>query len=394
MTILLCFLTALCEGIDLQAAGVAAGGIRQEFHPGNQLLSYFFSASTIGLLFGAIIGGRVADRVGRKRVLLYSTTAFGLFSLLTALAWDVHALTAARLLTGLGLGGALPNLVALGSENAPAHRRSAFVTMIYSGTPLGGAVASLVSLLTAAPQWRWIFIVGGIAPLLVAPLIAFRLPESVAFGRRRDESPSPADRASGVSAVLGNGQAARTLLLWVSFFFALLTLYLLLNWLPTLLGTSGFDRISVASSMIGFNLSGCLAALYIGFHLESNLRHRGVIAVFVGLPVLLLVLAAGSSATAIVIVVVCALGAAVVAAQAILYAYAPLCYPTRIRATGVGFAVAMGRVGSIAGPLLGGLLLGSGRTPSQVLEGILPIAVVGGCCAIALAWRQPPALKD
>ena len=348
----------------------------------------------LSMFFGAIVGGRLADRIGRKRVLVFATTVFGLFSLLTALAWDVPSLTAARLLTGLGLGGALPNLVALGSENAPAHRRSAYVTMIYAGTPLGGALASLVSLLTAAAQWRWIFIVGGIVPLLVAPMIALRLPESSAFGRHRREAQGSADRGSGVTAILGNGQAARTLLLWVSFFFALLTLYLLLNWLPTLLGTSGFDRVSVASCMIGFNLAGALSALYIGFHLESNLRHRGVIAVFVGLPVLLFLLAAGSSAAAIVIVVVCALGAAVVAAQAILYAYAPLCYPTRIRATGVGFAVAMGRIGSIAGPLLGGLLLGSGRTPSQVLEGILPIVVVGGCCAIALAWRQPPAVVE
>src|SRR5208282_4868034 len=116
---------------------------------------------------------------------------------------------------------------------------SAYVTMIYSGMPFGGALASLVSLLTAASHWRWIFLVGGIVPLVVAPMIGLRLQESFAFGHL-NETQRPDGRGSGVSAILGKGHAARTLLLWVSFFFALLTLYLLLNWLPTLLGTSGF----------------------------------------------------------------------------------------------------------------------------------------------------------
>lgn len=147
--VLLCFLAALCEGIDLQAAGVAAAGIRQQFHPDGRWLAYFFSASTLGLFCGAIIGGRVADRLGRKPVLVTSIAVFGLFSILTGLAWDVDSLTLARLLTGLGLGGALPNLLAIGSEDAPVNRRSAYVTMIYAGTPLGGALASLVSLLTS-----------------------------------------------------------------------------------------------------------------------------------------------------------------------------------------------------------------------------------------------------
>jgi AAHS family 3-hydroxyphenylpropionic acid transporter len=193
---------------------------------------------------------------------------------------------------------------------------------------------------------------------------------------------------------LENGRLPRTLLLWVSFFMALLTLYLLLNWLPKLLGGSGLDKSEVALGMIGFNLGGGLTAIFIGTHLESRQRHWGVLTVFVGIPLLLLWLASGPGSVPLFLGAVFGLGAAVVGAQAILYAFAPLCYPTRARGTGVGFAVAMGRIGSIVGPLLGGVLVGSGRSSSQVLAGLLPVVIVGSLCSIVLAWRQPPAQTD
>jgi len=394
LTILLCFLAAMCEGIDLQTAGVAAAGIRQQFHPDNQMLSFFFSAGTLGLFIGAIVGGRLADQIGRKSVLVASIVVFGIFSLTTPLAWDIVTLTWARFVTGLGLGGALPNLVAIGSESAPQARRNVYVTMIYSGTPLGGAVASLTSLLTTAAHWSWIFIVGGIVPLTVAPMIGIWLEESRAFHRVKSTSSGADMRPPGLFAFLADGRGARTLLLWVSFFLALLTLYLLLNWLPSLLAAGGFGKSEVGIAMTGFNVGGFLAALYIGKNLETPLRHRGVLLAFIGMPLLLLLLAHATGRGWAVALLITVLGAAVVASQAVLYAYAPLCYPTRMRGTGMGFAVAMGRIGSIAGPLLGGLLVISGRTPSQVLTGLLPIVCVGSVCAIALAWRQPPQMPD
>jgi AAHS family 3-hydroxyphenylpropionic acid transporter len=390
LTILLCFLAAMCEGIDLQTAGVAAAGIRQEFHPDNQMLSYFFSAGTLGLFIGAIVGGCLADRIGRKSILVVSILVFGLFSLITPLAWNIETLTWARFLTGFGLGGALPNLVSIGSENAPPARRNVYVTMIYSGTPLGGAIASFASLLTPAAHWSWIFIVGGIVPLIVAPMIGVWLEESQRFHRLKSDSSGAGDGAPGLLAFLADGRGARTLLLWVSFFLALLTLYLLLNWLPSLLAASGVGKSQVGIAMIGFNSGGFLAARFIGTHLETQMRHRGVLLAFIGTPLLLLLAQATGQRWAVALLIA-VLGAAVLASQAVLYAYAPLCYPTRVRGTGMGFAVAMGRIGSIAGPLLGGSLVSSGRTPSQVLTGLLPIVCLGSVCAIALAWRQPPA---
>lgn len=387
LTIFLCVLAALCEGIDLQAAGVAAAGISGQYKPDAQQLGSFFSASTLGLLFGALLGGRLSDTLGRKVVLVSSIAVFGLFSLLTAWAWDIESLTWARLLTGVGLGGALPNLIALVSESSAEHRRSANVALVYAGTPLGGGLISVVSSLSTPEQWRLIFIIGGVFPLIIAPIMAFYLQESTMFKQARSTATPAA--AGSFTAVLSEGRATRTLLLWASFFLGLLTLYLLLNWLPTLMIGSGLTPQQAGFAQIGFNVGGAIAALMIGRVLEGPWRRRSVVVTFVALPILLLALAQISSPVAMVLVIVLMLGCAVMAAQAFLYAMAPACYPTLIRGVGVGLAVAMGRIGSIVGPKLGGVLKGAGYTSSQLLMWLLPIVVLGSICAIVLVHYWP-----
>jgi MFS transporter, AAHS family, 3-hydroxyphenylpropionic acid transporter len=399
-TIVCCVLAVFCEGIDLQAAGVAAGGIIPEFKPSPGQLGNFFSASTTGLFFGALIGGRLSDSIGRKRVVLASIVLFGVFSLLTALAPDMQVLYWARLLTGLGLGGALPNLIALVNECSAPDRRSANVALAYSGAPFGGAVASLISMSIAAPHWRLIFIAGGVAPLIVAPIMMAKLRESPAFERLRAEKAvaggSAGGRAQGgraagtagssVVAILTAGRAIPTLLLWVSFFLGLLTLYLLLSWLPTLLVDHGMTKPQAAGAQIAFNVGGGFAALLMGQVLEGRLRHAGIVTTFVALPALILLLSRAPSAPGPTVLIVFALGCAVLAAQSFLYAIAPACYPTAIRGMGVGAAVAIGRIGSIVGPKLAGLLKAAGHGYSQLLTDLLPIAVIASVTAIALAW--------
>jgi AAHS family 3-hydroxyphenylpropionic acid transporter len=392
MTIFYCVLAALCEGIDLQAAGVAAAGIGAEFKPTPDQFGTFFSASTFGLFLGAVIGGRVADSIGRKRVLVVSIGLFGLFSLLTSFAMDVPSLIAARALTGLGLGGALPMLLALVTETSTAKQQSASVTTVYAAMPLGGAGASLLSLLMAAPHWRVIFIVGGVIPLVLAPLMAVSLPESAAFRRAKEASASRAEAPSGTLkagsffALFADGRAGRTGLLWASSFLELLLLYLLLNWLPTLLVSDGFTRVQAAGAQIGFNLGGVFSAVLIGYLLGGRLRNAAIIVTFVALPILLVALAKSPSQFPAVASAVFLLGCGVLAAQAFLYALAPVAYPTRIRGMGVGAAVAVGRIGSIVGPKLGGSLKAAGHGPSQLLMDLLPIVIVGSVCALWLAW--------
>ncbi|HEY3809269.1 MAG TPA: MFS transporter [Steroidobacteraceae bacterium] len=387
-TIFFCLLAAICEGFDLQAAGVAAGGIVGEFKPTPDQLGNFFSASTLGLFFGALIGGRLADRIGRKAVLVVSIGLFGVFSLVTAFAWDIHSLAWTRLLTGVGLGGALPILIALTAESAAPDRQNASVALVYSGNPIGGAIASLISLLVIAPHWRWIFLVGGVAPLLLAPIMAWRMQESTAFRELR-AAPATAGMGAvpgGALAILRDGRGPWTLLLWVSFFLGLLILYLLLNWLPLLIREAGMTRAQAAISQIGFNIGGTLAALAIGRLLEGPARKPGVVITFAAVPLLIFLLARAPIALAPILAIVFLLGCAVVAAQAFLYTQAPAGYPTIIRGVGVGAAVAIGRMGSIAGPKLGGALKAAGHSSSQLLLDILPIVILGSVCALWLAW--------
>jgi MFS transporter, AAHS family, 3-hydroxyphenylpropionic acid transporter len=383
-TMLYCLCAALCEGIDLQAAGVAAAGIGAEFKPSADQFGTFFSASTFGLFFGALIGGRLADSIGRKKVLVVSVGLFGLFSLLTALASDMQWLTWARLLTGLGLGGALPMLLALVSESSGLERQSARVAMVYAATPVGGAIVSLISLWASAAQWRVIFIVGGVLPLLLAPLIAVGMSESVAFQREAHADGSP--KPGSFAAIFAQGRALRTALLWLSFFLGLLLLYLLLNWLPTLLVSDGLTRLQAAAAQIGFNIGGALAALLIGYLLGGRLRNAAIVIAFVALPVLVVILAKAPAEIGIISITVFFLGCSVLAAQAFLYAMAPVSYPTSIRGVGVGAAVAVGRIGSIVGPKLGGYLKSAGHGPSQLLLDLLPLVVLGSICALLLAW--------
>jgi AAHS family 3-hydroxyphenylpropionic acid transporter len=386
-TIIFCLGAALCEGIDLQAAGVAATGIAAEFKPTADQFGTFFSASTLGLFVGALLGGRLADSIGRKKVLVASVGVFGLFCVLTAFANDVQSLTWARLLTGLGLGGALPILIALVSESGRDDQQSTSVAMVYAAAPFGGAVASVISLLIPAAQWRVIFIVGGVLPLLLAPLMALRLSESVAYRHMRSEATA---KAGSFIALLAEGRALRTLLLWLSFFLGLLLLYLLLNWLPMLLVTKGLTRSAAAGAQIGFNVGGSLAALLVGYLLGSRLRNPAIVFIFVTIPILLVVLAQAPAEAVLVAAAVFFLGCAVVSAQAFLYAMAPIAYPTSIRGVGVGATIAIGRIGSIVGPKLGGYLKSAGHTPSQLLMDVLPLVVAGSISALLLAWISAP----
>ncbi|HEV7614322.1 MAG TPA: MFS transporter [Steroidobacteraceae bacterium] len=385
-TILLCALGAVFEGVDVQVAGVAAAGIIAEFRPDPQRLGTFFSASTLGLCAGALLGGRLSDRIGRKRVLVMSVAVFGVFSLLAATASTMSALTWARLLTGLGLGGAFPIFVALTAESSAPNRRSSNVALVYSAMPFGGAVVSLLSMLIAPDHWRQLFIVGGICPLVVAPIMAIYMQESRAFQQTVTSTSALTLSETGFLAVMAHGRALQTILLWTAFFLGLLTLYLLLNWLPTLLLGYGLSKHQASFAQIAFNLGGSVAALSVGRLLDSSYRRRSVVVVFAALPVSIACLALAPKQSSVIVLIVLALGIVVLASQGVMHAIAPACYPTRIRGVGVGTAIAVGRLGSIVGPALAGVFVARGQTTSQLLLHLVPITLIDGICAISLVW--------
>ena len=393
--IAVCVLAAFCEGFDLQAAGVAAAGIVSEFKATPAQMGTFFSASTLGLFFGALVGGRLSDSLGRRRLLIISMAVYGIFSILTARAWSIESLTLARLLTGFGLGGAFPTLIALVNERSPSHRRRANVALVYSGMPFGGALVSLMSMLTTSVHWRAIFIVGGIGPLILAAVMHSTLHESPRPRRAVSDTPGvPSDalgpvalKAGDFRAIFAHQRTVATLLLWVSCFLGLLTVYLLLSWLPTLLVADGFTRTQAAGAQIGFNIGGTISALVLGELLEWRLRNLSVFAILVASPLLLFFISEAPNNFSLVLVITFALGGAVLAAQGYFYTAAANLYPTPIRGIGAGATVAAGRVGSIVGPALGGLLQSAGRGSSQILSDILPLVILGSVAGIALAWR-------
>lgn len=340
----------------------------------------------IGLLPGALFGGWLADRLGRKRVLIAAVLLFGIFSLLTAHAGSYPALLLARLGTGLGLGAALPILIALSAEVADPGLRSTAVSLTYCGVPLGGAIAALIGVLGVAGDWRLVFYLGGIAPILVAGLLAMLLRESPVVRR---------DRACGVaSAVAGlfvEGRATATLLIWVSSFFTLAVLYMLLNWLPSLLVSLGYDRVQAGYVQILFNIGGAAGSILAGRLMDRASPLLVVLSTYLGMLVSLaalglvqrfdLLLLAGAAA-----------GFCAVGGQLVLYALAPRLYPSGIRASGVGATVAVGRLGSMAGPLVAGQVLALGLEGAGVLFAAAPglLLSAGMALMLMLGGGAPP----
>lgn len=378
LTLALCCAVSVFEGFDLQAAGVVAPRVAGVFALGPDQLGWFFSAATFGLMIGAAIGGRLSDRLGRKNVLVASVLVFGAMSVATAFSWDVNSLLVTRFLTGVGLGGALPNLLALVTENAPANRRNFAVGALYAGLPTGGALAALTNAMGAEPEsWQNVFLVGGLAPiLLVVPLMLF-LPDS------REQSRLQTRVRVGVGqALFGEGRGVSTVALWMGFFLALLAMYLLLNWLPSLLVGRGLSVRDASWVQMLFNIGGAVSAIATGRMMDGRWRNVGVPIAFLATIAALVGMAVSPAAPLVAMLCGFAIGATVSSTQTILYSLAPNMYPTAVRGTGVGAAVSVGRLGSAAGPLLAAALIGGGGSANQVLLALVPVLLVAG----ALTW--------
>ena len=389
LTIALCFIVALIEGFDLQAAGTAAAGLRQTFALDPKMMGWVFSVGIIGLLPGAFFGGWIADRIGRKKILIGAVTLFGVFSLLTAYVDSYSHLLLVRFMTGLGLGAALPNLIALCAEAVDERRRGTAISVMYCGVPLGGALAAVVAMFSH-DHWQTTFIIGGLAPLLVVPLMIMLLPESSVFR----QSAVQAARVSTAKALFGEGRATSTTGLWLSYFFTLTVMYMLLNWLPSLLLEQGFTKPQAGMVQMLFNIGGALGSLLGGLLLDRCNPIKVVLGVYAGL---LAALAGVGFSVGIVPMATAAFAAGlfVMAAQLVLYALAPPLYPTTVRATGVGAAVAIGRLGSVAGPLAAGQILAAGAGTAGVLLATSPGLVIAALAVITVISRsaQGPGLK-
>ncbi len=392
-TIVCCALVSMFDGIDTQSIGVAAPFIAETL--GVKITSFgpIFSSALLGATIGAASFGPLADRLGRKTLLIVAIVLFGVFTVLTALANSVPMLMIFRLLAGLGLGGATPCYIALTSEYAPARLRATLVTLMWSAFPLGGMLGGLLnSYLIAQIGWRQIFYIGGVAPLFLAMLLLFYLPESIKFllVRRNDAAavrrivarfrsavvPDDAHfvveekRLPGASIrhLFTDGRALGTVFLWVPFFmgFGILTVATL--WTPALLRLNGIPAAQTAF-VIAFNGLGG----FVGQSTAGRLIERfGILRVL--FPAFLLGTAAtvglgyGASSVALAATFIGLIGLFMGLGTGGAIALAAIIYPTPIRSTGVGWGMAMGRFGQIVGPLMAGALLGAGWTASDIMS--------------------------
>ncbi len=379
----LAFFAAVIEGFDLQAAGVAAPKLVPAFNLGPEQAGLFFSSATLGLILGAFSGGVIADRLGRRAGLIISLAVFGVFSITTAWAASFEQLFILRFLTGVGLGGALPNIIAISAEAVPVEKRGRAVAFVYAGVPLGGATVSLVAMAGLHNDWQSIFIIGGVLPLLlIVPLWHYLPPLHI------QRNPAQLGK-SRVGALFAQGTLMATALLWIAALFAAISMYIMLNWLPQLLVSLGFERSQSSVVQFAFGLGGTAGALIGGRILDGRQSGYASALLFMVLAASLVglgLLPAGMLGLAIMAGAM--LGAGLLASQALLIGLAPQIYPAEVRGTGVGLSVAVGRIGAVVGPLLAGALLASGGGPTDVIYATLPILLICALSTIILIIRQ------
>lgn len=381
LTIFLCFVVALMEGLDLQAPGIAAQGILAEYGFDRLQLGWIFSAGIFGMLPGAFIGGRLADRFGRKIVLIGSVALFGVFSIITAHAPELYTLLLARFLTGVGLGASLPNLIAVASEAAGKRFRSTAVSMMYCGVPLGAALAALVGMFSAPSEWRLVFYIGGVVPLGIVVLLAMFLPETARFANK-DNAAQPAPQK--LNAILFRENTVPTTMLWISLFFTLMVTYILINWLPSLLVTQGYSAKQASMIVLTMQIGAALGTLALGYLTDRLAVWHMSLIIYTGMALSLVSLYASPTLGLTMLAGLLA-GIFTTGGQSVIYGLAPLYYLDSGRATGVGSAVAIGRIGAMTGPLVAGKMLAMGLGVYGVFLACAPgiVLATGALCILS-----------
>lgn len=392
----LCMFVMMLDGFDTQAVAFVAPSLMAEWKLTPSALGMIFSSVLFGAIIGAFVFGYVADRIGRRYTLAICVAWFGALNFLNAFAHSFETFLALRFLCGLGLGGAIPNVIAMVSEYAPLRWRATLVSMAWAGFGLGAVSGGLVSIpLIASFGWHSVFVLGGVLPIIVAPVVAIAMPESIKFLSLAAENRAqiaailrkidPASRyASDDNFMLdearhGGGQflalfrgglAIGSVFLCFALFMSLLLVYLFINWIPLLLKASGLSMQNAIMGTVIFNLAGVIGSLGCSWFIDRNGRRA--------IPTLIVVYLAGAVSVASIgfaggtlgsiMLTIFLSGFFVIGVQLSLNAVIAAYYPTSIRGTGIGWSQVVGRTGSLIGPIVGGSLVAYGLTPGQLFQ--------------------------
>jgi len=407
----LCFCIVLLDGFDTAAIGYIAPSLISEWGLPKPALAPVLSAALFGLAGGALCAGPLSDRFGRKPVLITSVLLFGIACLASSQSGDLTSLTVFRLITGLGLGAAMPNAVTLMSEFCPDGRRATLTNAMFCGFPLGAAFGGFLAA-WMIPLWGWrsVLLLGGIAPLVLTALMIFVLPESIRYMVAKQQmlekirsvlmriSPKAADATSfamtehavaaegrtGVGLVISAPYAVGSVMLWIAYFMGLVIFYALINWMPVLFKDAGMDPRTATLISALFPLGG-VGAVFFGW-LMDRYNANWIIAIgytLTALTVFAIGQAVGS--LGLLILAVFAAGTLMNAAQSSMPALAAAFYPTQGRATGIAWMLGIGRFGGIAGSYLVAELTGL----ELGFAGIFTIVAIAGLiAALALVVKQ------
>ena len=393
------------DGFEAQAPGFAAPAIIKDWGIPRSSMGLVFGAGNLGLMLGAVLLGILGDRFGRKSTIIVGCLVLAVFSFLTMFATDLPTLRLLRIGSGIGVGGVLPSVIALGTEFSPKRVQATTIWTLLIGYQAGASSGALVStLLFPLYGWQVMFLIGGILPIVTALLILAFLPESVRFlaldPKARDRMASVLarieprlhldrdtrlivheEKKSGfrLAHLFADGRAGFTLLLWAVYVANLMALQFLLTWLPTVLESATVPRGVAATATVLVPAGGIVGGLILSRFLDHGSIRPVAMAFALGVPLVALIGSAGDS-TALLMLATFGAGCTVIGGQTNLHATAGRFYPTFIRANGIGWANGVGRIGSIFGPVIGGVLIGLNLPSSQLF---LFAAVPPACAAIA-----------
>lgn len=399
-----CALIIIFDGYDLVIYGVVLPSLMAEWGLSSVQAGALGSCALVGMMLGALFFGSISDRIGRRKTIMICVLLFSGVTALNGLASSPETFALCRFIAGLGIGGVMPNVVALMNEYAPKKSRSTLVAIMFSGYSLGGMLSAGLGMLFI-PQWGWqaVFYVA-LVPLLMLPLLLRQLPESMDFLLRSGQieraksvltrtNPSYLPEAgdqlvhavsrgstASISELFRDGRLISTFALWVAFFCCLLMVYALSSWLPKIMSSAGYGLNSSLAFLLMLN-GGAIVGAIAGGWLGDRVGIARVLLVFFACGALSLSLLAIKAPLAVLYLLIAIAGACTIGTQILANACAVQYYPPHVRSTGLGWAMGIGRTGAIIGPVLGGVLHGS-SLPLQASFLVFAIPGVIGAAAI------------
>jgi MFS transporter, AAHS family, 4-hydroxybenzoate transporter len=405
----LCTLIQICDGYDVNSIGWSVPSLIHAWHLPPPAFTIAFLWSSIGIMVGALSAGPIGDRIGRRPLLIGSASIIGIASLASVFAPSLGVLSVLRFFTGLGIGGAFPGAATLTGDYAPHRRRALMIMASFTGAPIGGFVGGqIVAVLLSHFGWPIIFLIGGTFPLVLALIMAVWLPESPRFlGAKANLAPRDrallqclgirpgqavmhaVDIARGnpIKLLFGKGYALQTILMWIIFFSSLLNLFLFGYWMPTVFNLIGMTPSEAVFASSFRDFGAIWAVLYLGLAIDkvgperSLAFHYAVGAIFIALIALV------AMPYALLLLVTFFAGMTIIGSQTGANATCGKLYPARMRTTGLGWALGIGRLGGIAAPALGGYLLARGLPPRQIFLSACLFAIIAAVATALLALR-------